>query len=162
MSWDLSVESRSGPMGTPEEIRSKIDGVLPGVDWSDPTCGFLEQDGYSLEFSILGDEGDEYEDDMEGVEEAGETDLVEEREPQAPLTGFMIAVRGEGAPLPPIVDLCKTCGWALADAGSGEEIDLDDPSDDGWREFQAFRNRVADSAAVPKPGIWGRLFGRKD
>jgi hypothetical protein len=146
MSWDLFVGSESGPIGTPDAVRKKIDAVLPGVDWADPSCGYLKQGGYSLEFQLLDDDDD--------TDEGSDSEAL--------LDGFTVSVRGGGSPLPPIVKLCKAYGWSLGDTGSGEEIDLDNPSDEGWREFQEFRDEVAGSVkSRSKAGLWSRLFGRK-
>jgi len=148
MSWDLFVGSQSGPIGTLDAIRQKIDAVLPGTDWEDPLCGVLEHAGYVLEFQLLGGEGAE--------------EVDEENEAEAALDGFVISVRGQGEPLRTIVKLCQAYGWSLADTGSGEEIDLDNPSDEGWREFQTFVDGVTGSVkARSKTGLWGRLFRRR-
>jgi hypothetical protein len=146
MSWDLFVGSQTGPIGTPSDIRKKIDAVLPGVDWEDPSCGYLKQRGYTLEFQLLNDDIDE-------AEEGGES--------EAPIDGFTVSVRGGGSPLPALVKLCKAYGWSLGDTGSGEEIDLDNPSDESWKGFQEFRDEVAGSIeSRSKKGFWSRLFGR--
>ena len=137
-------------MGTAEEIRQKISAILPGVDWSDPTGGFIELAGCSFEFALLGDEDSEDEDEAN----AGGAD--------ARLDGFAIAVRGDGEPLPVLAKLCKPYGWNLGDAGTGEDIDLNKPSDPGWHEFKKFRDSVARKARSPKQGFWSKLFGRRE
>ncbi len=147
MSWDLSVDAPSGSMGTPEEVRKKIADVFSFVDWSDPSMGVVQEAGYTLEFSF---------DDFEDEEDEGEAAAA-----GAPVAGFMICVRGGGEPLLKIVKLCKANGWSLGDTGSGEEIDLDNPSNQGWKDFQAFRDKAAGSASGSKPGFFARLFGRK-
>jgi hypothetical protein len=147
MSWDLAVDSPAGSLGPAADVRRKIDASIPGVDWSDESCGVVQQGGYSLELALMGSEEDEEQ---------------EEPDPDGPVEALMISVRGSGQPLPVIVKLCKANGWTLADAGAGEEIDLDNPSDAGWREFQKFRDGVVGSVSgASKPGFFARLFGRK-
>ena len=150
MSWDLAVDA-AGPLGTPAEVRQKIDAVVRGVEWTDETEGSVEQDGYSLEFYLT-----DFDADDESDEEADGPD------PNAPVQSLLISVRGSGDPLPVLVKLCKDNGWSLTDTGNDEAIDLDNPSSEGWREFQGFRDRAAKSiAAESKPGFFSRLFGRK-
>jgi hypothetical protein len=157
MSWDVSVESRSGPMGSADQVRSKITAVLPEVDWSDPSEGFLERGSCSFQFVVLED------DDLDGElddEEGAEPEPKPESGPKL-LDGFLISVRGDGEPLPTLAKLCKAHGWCLADAGSGEEIDLRKPSASGWQEFKTFRDGVARSVGASKPGFFSKLFGKK-
>ena len=162
MSWDLSVYSPAGPLGSAAEVRQKVSRALPGVDWSDNTCGILQQGGYVLEFSLLArDASDEEEvEDDEDDEDLDDDDF--ELADTTPVS-MVVSVRGGGEPLPPLVKLCKQYGWKLGDGDSGEDIDLDNPSDQGWRDFQAFRDKVAGSLDS-KPsggGFLSRLFGRK-
>jgi hypothetical protein len=161
MSWDLSVGSPHGPLGSAAEVRRKVSSAMPQVDWSDPTCGFLEQGGYTLEFSLLGlDDDDEDGDDDELDDDDAGADESASADDDAPVS-LHISVRGTGDPLPPLVKLCKANGWTLTDDNE-EAIDLEHPSDAGWREFQAFRDRVAGSlGGASKPGFFARLFGRK-
>jgi hypothetical protein len=166
MSWDLSVYSPTGPLGTAADVRQKVSRALPGVDWSDNTCGVLQQGGYVLEFSLLASEGS----DEEHVEDDEDLDSDEDLDDDSDFdladttpVSMVVSVRGGGEPLPPLVKLCKQYGWKLGDGDTGEEIDLDNPSDQGWRDFQAFRDKVAGSLES-KPsggGFLSRLFGRK-
>ena len=156
MSWDLSVYSPTGPLGSAADVRQKVSRALPGVDWSDDTCGVLQQGGYVLEFSLL-DRGGAGDEDDEDLDDDSDGELAD----TTPVS-MVVSVRGGGEPLPPLVKLCKQYGWKLGDGDSGEDIDLDSPSDEGWRDFQAFRDKVADSVSKPSGGgFLSRLFGRK-
>lgn len=130
MSWDVVIVNSKGapagahsspegsgsePLGDPASVRELISSVLP-VDWSDPSCGLFEGEGFTIEFSI-----DEDED---------------------PVTDAMLHVRGGGDPLPSIVRVCKRGGWLAIDAGDGTAIDLDNPSRAGWEAFVGFRDQV--------------------
>ena len=164
MSWDVSVESPSGPMGTRDEVRAKISAALPGVDWGDPTMGFLERDGCSFEFMLLGDDDDD-------VDEDDDADVADDEDDDSagvaaapaggPISGFVVSVRGQGEPMPTLVKLCKAHGWTLADADDGEEIDLGAKSAPGWQDFKGFRDGIADKLGGGKPGFFSRLFGKK-
>ena len=57
------------PLGTGDEVRSRISAHLPGVDWSDPTWGLYAGDGFTFEFSVG---------------------------PEEPLVSFAVHVRGGG------------------------------------------------------------------
>jgi hypothetical protein len=159
MSWDLSVHSPAGPLGSAADVRQKVSRAFPGVDWSDTTCGVLQQGGYVLEFSLLDRGGS----DEEAVEEADDVDDDSDGElADTTPVSMVVSVRGGGEPLPPLVKLCKQYGWKLTDGDSDEEIDLDNPSDQGWRDFQEFRDKVAGSLSKPSGGgFLSRLFGRK-
>ena len=167
MSWDLSVYSPTGPLGTAAEVRQKVSRALPGVDWSDNTCGVLQQGDYVLEFNLLAQEASDEEDVEDEADLDDDADDLDEDDDDFDLAdstpvSMVVSVRGGGEPLPPLVKLCKQNGWKLGDGDSGEDIDLDNPSDQGWRDFQAFRDKVADSVSKPSGGgFLSRLFGRK-
>jgi len=145
MSWDVLIQRYDGvppsvdaipddfrfpSMGDASAVRGLISTACPSVDWSDPAWGILDGDGYSIEFNF---------------QEDGEVD------------SFMLHVRGGGDAISPIVSLCKTNGWVALDTSTGDFMDLESPSDDGWKEFQAFRDQVVASAA-PLP--WYRRLLR--
>jgi hypothetical protein len=130
MSWDVMIfnfespppapnnwEDGFGPiaMGEAEEVRTKISRSLPMVDWSDPAWGLLDGDGFSIEFNY---------------HKSGQVD------------GFMLHVRGGGDPLPDICRLCRENGWYALDCSTGDFIDLQAPSRQGWRGFQSYRDSI--------------------
>jgi len=110
-------------MGDATTVRKQISAAVSSVDWADPAWGILEDDGYSIEINIKG---------------------------SGPIDSFMLHVRGGGDPVSVIARLCQLNGWVALDTSAGEFMDLNAPSHDGWRQFQAFRDQVlaaADSAA---------------
>lgn len=130
MSWDVMIINARGvpadletlpedfesqPLGSAASLRELVSSVLPEVDWSDPSWGMFEGDGFSIELNI------------------GEDD---------PVTDAMLHVRGSGDPLPSIVRLCKLGGWLAYDTSDGTAIDLDNPSRAGWEAFTQFRDQV--------------------
>jgi len=119
-------------MGNAQAIRNAISDAIPGVDWSDPAWGMIDGDGWSIEFNH---------------QDTGETDQI------------MLHVRGSGDPVTAIVKLCKTNNWSAFDTTSGEFINLDAPSTDGWTGFQAFRDRaVTQTVQEPEPKASYRLY----
>ena len=105
---DLPEDFVGSEMGTADEIRRNINAVFPGTDWSDPSWGIFDGDGFSIEFNI--------------GNEAITTDL-------------MLHVRGNGDPVTPIVKLCRAYSWKGLDTSTGELLNADNPSSKGWRSF---------------------------
>jgi hypothetical protein len=163
MSWDLAVHSPAGTLGSVADVRRKVDASIAVIAWSDDAHGVLQQGGYILEFSLIAEnEAAADENDSEDDRDAENDEEDVPLDPAAPVSTLMIAVRGTGEPLPVIVQLCKRNGWLLTDVDADEAIDLDHPSDRGWRDFQEFRDRVAGSLGdESKPGLLSRLFGRR-
>lgn len=130
MSWDVLVYNYAGKppappamddnpplaLGSAASVRANITRYLPGVDWSEPSWGVFEEDGFSVEFNI------------------GDAD---------PVDSLMLHVRGTGNPLPTLLSFTTGNNWSLLDCTTGQFIDPARPSSDGWREFQAFRDTVA-------------------
>lgn len=112
---EMSDDWRGEPLGALSEVRAKIDAVVPGVDWSDPSWGVHVGDRYSYEFSIGRDE---------------------------PCGHAMVHVRGGGAALPPLLELAARWGWYLLDCSQGEWLHHCASVDAGWVGFQAYRDRV--------------------
>ena len=132
MSWDVMVMDFGGDppsmdeldaadsaraMGTPHDVRLKIDAHLDGVDWSDPTWGIYRGDGFTFEFN-MGDED--------------------------PKEGFMVHVRGGGDAVTTLLQFAAPNAWSLLDCSTGDFIDPDNPSREGWEGFQAFRDKALD------------------
>jgi hypothetical protein len=130
MSWDVVVfafenppppmdkwpdDFRPPPMGEAKQVRDQITRSLPKIDWSDPGWGRLREGDYSIEFNFQ------------------EDGIVE---------GFMLHVRGGGDPLTPICKLCLENGWYALDCSTGNVIDLDAPSQEGWQGFQSYRDKI--------------------
>lgn len=153
MSWDVMVldyggnppsvkewtdDDRPNLMGKAPEIRAKIDRYLPGVDWSDPTWGVFDGDGFSFEFSI-----------------------------NEPLdVGFMVYVRGSGDSVSALLQAATPNGWSLFDTSANDFIDPDNPSTAGWKRWQGFRDQVVEKYRTEEESwslkrtlsaIWHRL-----
>jgi len=130
MSWDVLVLDLAGAapsevdfgadfkphsMGNAGEVRARISRHLRAVDWSDPTWGVYEGDGFSFEFNM-------------GKE--------------AEASSFMVHVRGGGDAVASLMRFVAPNGWSLFDCTTGEFIDAANPSDEGWKAFQGFRDTV--------------------
>jgi hypothetical protein len=130
MSWDISVFATRVPpppvaampsdwrgevLGTSKEVRDQISLFLPGTDWTEPTWGIFQGDGFSYEFNI-------------GDEESN--------------AGFMIHVRGGGDAVSPLLRLAKCSGWFLLDCSQGEWLHHCENTKAGWQGFQAYRDSL--------------------
>ena len=130
MSWDVMVFDLAGAapseidfgadfkpqsMGSADEVRLKISEHLRAVDWSDPTWGIYEGDGFSFEFNM-------------GKE--------------AETNSFMVHVRGGGDAVKSLLSFTAPNGWSLFDCTTGEFIDPTNPSDEGWKAFQGYRDKI--------------------
>lgn len=100
-------------LGTPDEVRRRIDAFFAHVDWSDRTSGhFIAEDHtFTLVFSSSG---------------------------QGAMQSLMIDVRGGQESIPALVGFAKSNGWQLYDC-SGGWLDLDHPSSDGWSGYDRLR-----------------------
>jgi hypothetical protein len=112
---DLPEDYEPPVMGDAQEIRDKISSVLPDVDWSRPDWGVLINDAFSIEFNL---------------QESGDVNV------------FTLHIRGGGDPLSVIVELCKAHNWSAFDSGTGEYVDLENPSSEGFLGFQGYRDQV--------------------
>jgi hypothetical protein len=130
MSWDVVIlnmrantpstlnhieESDYAPLGPAAEVRQHVSLLLPGVDWSNPTWGIYGEDGFSIEFNV------------------GKED---------PIESMMLHVRGSGDAIAAITRFAKPLGLSALDCSTGEFLDLENPSQAGWRGFQAYRDKV--------------------
>jgi hypothetical protein len=129
MSWDVMVLNLGGepppedaaeaepvgPLGTAAQVRRRIAKHLPGVDWSEPSWGVYEGDGFTIEFNAEDDD---------------------------PLDSLMLHVRGEGDAIAALLRFASPNGWALLDCTTSEFLDPENPSAAGWEGFQAYRDRA--------------------
>ena len=125
MGWDVLVfrlidpatpaserdESKVLPLVESADIREAIDAVVPGINWSEPTYGWVEIGASHLGFNLA-------------------------RSPAR----ISIWVHGGGDPVTPIVALCKANNWAAFDTTTADFIDLNRPSPPSWDDFNAFRD----------------------
>ncbi len=100
-------------LGDRDSVRARVSEFFPKTDWSDPTMGhFIADDQtYSLTFSVL---------------------------PREPFLAMGIDVRGGQKSIPALVKFAKSNGWQLFDC-SGDWLDLENPSVDGWRGYDQLR-----------------------
>lgn len=129
MSWDVMIVNLGGkspslealeeddgePLGASDDVRQRISAHLPGVDWTGPTRGIFEGDGFSIEFKLGTDD---------------------------PIANMMLHVRGTGDAIAAIIAFARPLGWSVFDCSLSEFLDLEDPTGAGWEGFQAFRDRV--------------------
>jgi len=127
MSWDVQLlrpaaaGAPDAPLGPAEEVRASISAIHPAVDWSDPAWGVLEGKDWSIELNTGAD---------------------------PVITSIMLHVRGSGDPVSAIAALCKGTGWSAFDLATGELLDPDKPSADGWADFQGFRGQLLAAAGL--------------
>ena len=129
MSWDVMIfntrskapppleqfeESDYPPLGPAAEVRQRISALLPGVDWTDTTCGIYQGDGFSIEFNVDDD----------------------------PIENMMLYVRGSGDAISQIATICQSNGWSALDCTTSEFLDLQNPSQEGWKGYQSYCDKV--------------------
>ncbi|MAT71238.1 MAG: hypothetical protein CMJ58_17140 [Planctomycetaceae bacterium] len=137
MSWDIFVfasevppppvdempESWSWqPLGSQDEVRDKINKCIPNIDWSDPSWGVFDGNGFSYEFSV------------------GKTD---------PCDSIAVHVRGGGDAVALLLRLGDATGWYLLDTSQPEWIHHCSDPNSGWVRFQAFRDQVIAKSHEP-------------
>ena len=107
------AEDRCLVLGTASDIRERVTGSFPGTQWSRPLEGhFVASDeSFSIHFDMHGEE---------------------------PFRSMMMSIRGGREALPAITRFAKRNGWSLYDC-SGTWLDLDQPSDEGWRGYNQLR-----------------------
>lgn len=130
MSWNVAVFACNTPpppsgemppdfkleiLGSASEVREKISACFPATDWKDPAWGHFDGDGYGVAFNI------------------GEEDPVE---------SIGLRIVGSGDVVARLLELSEKSGWYLFDTSTGEWLHQMSDADEGWQEFQAYRNRV--------------------
>lgn len=139
MSWDVVIVDSGGktadcpitdlddsdfnPLGPADEVRDKLSSHLPAIDWSDPAWGIFEGDGFSIEFNV------------------GEDD---------PIQSMMLHVRGGGDAISAIMSFVRPLGWSALDCSTGEFLDPNSPSQEGWEGFQAYRDKILKKGQKPE------------
>ncbi|HUP45654.1 MAG TPA: hypothetical protein VM779_09095 [Thermoanaerobaculia bacterium] len=111
MSWDVFIqdlppEARSvrdvpdefepRPLGSRAEVIGRIRGAFPDADFTDPTWGRLQREGYSIDIS-MGDDGE--------------------------VSGITLHVRGSDDAVGAVVKLIDTIGGRALDSWTGELFD---------------------------------------
>jgi len=115
---DLPEDYIPPSLGDSEEVREKLSASLPDIDWSEPSAGLLEGDGWTMEFNIR------------------ESEEVER---------IVLHIRGSGNPIQSICRFCLENEWEALDCATGEFINLANPSPESWKEFQDFHDEVLNS-----------------
>ena len=130
MSWDVMIFNMSGkppppiaemresdcpPLGPAAEVRQRVSWIISGVDWSDPSWGIYEGDGFSIEFNV------------------GKAD---------PIDNMMLHVRGGGDAITTIMAFARELRWSVLDCSTGEFLDPLNLSQAGWEGFQAYRDEL--------------------
>jgi hypothetical protein len=139
MSWDVVIVDSGGktaacpitdlddsdfnPLGPADEVRDKLSSHLPGIDWSDPAWGIFRGDGFSIEFNVLEDD---------------------------PIQSIMLHVRGGGDAISAIMSFVRPLGWSALDCSTGEFLDPNNPSQEGWNGFQAYRDKIFKKGQKPE------------
>lgn len=140
MSWDVLVSGAKSPppcvadmpddwhgniLGATDDVRQRITASFPNTDWTDPSWGIFEGDGFSFEFSI------------------GSKDQSD---------GFMIHVRGGGSAVPSLLKLAESNQWYLLDCSQGEWLHHCTDPEAGWSGFKAYRDRVLGNSSSQSGG----------
>ena len=129
MSWDVMIfhlrerprsveeldEAIMLPLGPAAAVRAAISSALPTVDWSDPSWGDYDGDGFSIEFNV------------------GARDSIQ---------NMMLHVRGGGDAISDIMKFVVPNGWTALDCSTAEFLDPAAPSDAGWIGFQKYRDQI--------------------
>ena len=129
MSWDVLIVNSSDKLpidehwdnhdipsfGSRIDVQSRISALFPEVNW-DNGYGHLRNDIYVGHISL------------------GQDD---------PLDGsFILHVYGGEDPIGFITTICKAYNWSAFDTTTFEYIEIGNPSAEGWKEFQDFRQHV--------------------
>ena len=150
MSWDLFAQDfpdvagvaevpddfDPAPLGARQEIIDRIKAAIPSADFSDPSWGMVEQDGWSIEIN-LGEESN--------------------------CDGFALHVRGSGdAAMDQVAIILDATGARAIDAQTGEFFSRA-AATDSFGAWQAYRDQIGvrpdENKAKSKPGFFARLFG---
>jgi len=130
MSWDLwayrpdpADTSARHTLGTVAEVRSLVEQTL-SVEWQGPFWCLFQGEEFTIEINV-GDQNSQPDDPVDQIE---------------------FEVRGGGDPLPVLAGFARQHGLVLEDLASGELLDLEQPSDAGWKSFQAARDCAVEHA----------------
>ena len=120
---DEPLEEDFEPLCDASDYRRRVSETFPDTDWSDPECGhFVGKDqSFSIAFNVLN---------------------------EGKLQSSMMDIRGGSDAISAITRFAKTNGWSLFDC-SGDWLELDQPSQEGWGGYD--RLRSAHAAPENKP-----------
>ena len=117
LSEEMAAAATPKVMGTPAEVRAKIDAHLPGVEWSDDYGGLYSGDGFTFEIDVGG---------------------------QSQLDGFLVVIRGSGDAVGALLQFATPNSWSLFDTTTEDFIDPENPSDAGWTTWQEAQDVARD------------------
>lgn len=136
MSWDVLIINSKDKVdfekGDWENFKSKSEVIqnlktsFPEIDFTDPTWGIIDTSKVNIEFN-LGDE-----------EDLG--------------NNFMIHVRAGLDPTGEIARMCFENNWQAFDLSEGDYIDLNNPTQDSFNNWQDFKDHVINT--IPKKPWW--------
>jgi len=122
MSWDIVIFNLRRKITSPEEIDEDM--LIP-ADFA----GVFRERFKNIKAY----------DNRNSVEE--EDFAIDYLEDDEPVSNTLLHLYGEKA-IYPLVDLAIKNGWQIFDTGLGEMIDLDDPSRNGYHNFQRYLNQI--------------------
>lgn len=149
MSWDIHISDlpevqsisdipedfRPQSLGSRSALIAKIVDIFPFADFSDPSWGIIDGDGWSIEINI----GKDMECD-----------------------GIMLHVRGKGA-VPAVAAIVDQLGLRAIDIQSGKFFQRD-AANESFNSWRSYRDSVvtsyAEPAAIKPRGLIDRLFRR--
>lgn len=132
MSWDIFVQQLPdaatsvddipddfvpGPLGPRDEVITGIHDVFPNVDFSEPTWGQVEEDGFSIEIDI---------------------------DSRDPVTSFALHVRGDAAGAPAVAALLERLGCRALDPQSPTGIFDAATAPESHARWQRYRKFVVE------------------
>lgn len=142
MSWDVVLFNSTEKITEPAELDEN---KLVAVSFKQAFEAYFDnivKDGDHLEIK-----GDGYTIDYFGDNE--------------PASNTMLSLYGEGA-IYPLIDLAIKNNWQIFDTGLGDMINLNNPSVNGYQNFQAYRTHVLNQyQQQPKHNWFTKLFKRK-
>lgn len=111
---DIPKDFQAPIIGLKSEIRKKINSVFTSVVWSNLDYGYLEGEGFVIEFNLSSDQSHE---------------------------SIGLRITGNGDPYSAIIQLCKLNNWSAYDVSIGEWVDFTNPNKEGWKDWIQYKNQ---------------------
>jgi hypothetical protein len=80
------------------------------------------------------------------------------------MNSMMLHVRGGGDPIATIAQFAKPQGWSALDCSKMEFLSLENPSQECWQRFQAYRDKILKQTApslqtdMPRCRPWWKFW----
>ena len=116
---EIPADFAPSPLGPRQSIVEGILDVLPMADFSEPTWGRFDTDGWSIEINI------------------GEQD---------PCRSFMLHVRGGLEAIGAVAAILERLGFRALDASEGGIFSADQASEDSFGKWREYRKQVVGDA----------------